>query len=118
MTATLQQENQGRFTPTSLPAGDVIEYVPVEAIIRSASSWALLRAEYEAQMSGRAKGAKGPNFKTWLSHHADRDGSTITTEEIAQAAASADAVPQDLERLMKTLEAISADDPRRRSRSI
>lgn len=112
LTAALRKGFESRVTPLSLSAGDVIEYVPVDAVVPSALDWKELRREHA---NARENGTGAPrDFKKWLTH---AHGVVITPDLLREAISTSDTVPNELEQLMKTLEALSSEVGWRRVRS-
>ena len=102
LTAALRTGLENRVTPYSLKAKDVIEYVPVGSLIDTQALWDTLRAEHAAALVARNRSPK--DFKKWLEA---TYGVVITPDLLREAARGVDRVPHELERLMKTLEAIA-----------
>ena len=102
LTSALRTGVENRVTPYSLKAKDVIEYVPVGSLLDTHASWDVLRAEHAAALAAR-KGAP-KDFKKWLDVTYKV---AITPDLLREAARCVDRVPHELERLMKTLEAIA-----------
>ena len=102
LTSALRTGVENRVTPFSLKAKDIIEYVPVSALLDTHASWDVLRAEHAAALAAR-KGAP-KDFKKWLEVTYKV---AITPDLLREAARCVDRVSHELERLMKTLEAIA-----------
>lgn len=102
LTSALRTGVESRVTPYSLKAKDVIEYVSVGSLIDTHASWEDLRAEHAAALAARNGSPK--DFKKWLEATYKV---VITPDLLGQAARDVDRAPQELERLMKTLEAIA-----------
>jgi predicted ATPase len=103
LTAALRKGVENRVTPYSLKAKDIIEYVPVVSLLDTHASWEDLRQEHASAVEAQKGSPK--DFKKWIEAQY-RVG--ITPDLLrAAAAANVDRVPDELERLMKTLEAIA-----------
>jgi hypothetical protein len=102
LTSALRTGVESRVTPYSLKAKDVIEYVSVGSLIDTHASWEDLRAEHAAALAARNGSPK--DFKKWLEATYKV---VITPDLLREAARDVDRAPQELERLMKTLEAIA-----------
>lgn len=102
LTKALERGVDGRITPHALERADVIEYLPVSSLVPGATSWEELTSQHRHERETVRGTAK--EFKSWLRI---TRGVEITEESLRHAAAGTP-VPRDFERLMKTLEAISA----------
>lgn len=95
----------GRMSPYGLAARDIIEYLPVEALVpKAGKSWQDLRLEHDQALPGldRTKGLHV--FKTWLSKVYKADTSV---PNVRRAAESVIDVPQELWNLGYHLREIS-----------
>ena len=99
--ATLEEGTWDRVTPYGLSKGDIIEYLPVRALVPGNKNWTQLRAAHD---TAQAQGDKR-NFKTWLQGR----GANTTDKAIRDAARAMDSLPPDLARLRTTIDAITAD---------
>lgn len=91
-----------RVTPFGLSRGDIVEYLPIGALVRTEGTWEQLRLLH-AQRKIAAPGSKTPNdFKKWLER--DHEGD-FEVDAIRAAIRRLDALPPDLLRLWKTIEA-------------
>lgn len=104
LTSALDAGLESRLIPYGLSAKDVIEYLPVSEMVSGAASWEELHHEHQAD---KALQKGHPNeFKPWLKA---RKGIAVTEELIQSALDAAPEPPADLEQMMKTLEAVSAE---------
>lgn len=101
LSAALEEGNWGRVTPFGLQLGDIIEYLPVRMLVPGKRSWSDLREAYTSACSQ----GDSRNFKTWLRGH----GGDTSDSAIRRAAGAMDALPDDLARLLKTIEAKTLD---------
>ncbi|MBC7596039.1 MAG: AAA family ATPase [Kineosporiaceae bacterium] len=103
LTSAIDNGLESRLMPIGLSARDVIEYLPVALMVPGAPNWEALRREHaEERESGT--GIPG-DFKKWLSIRKQID---VNESLIRLALESASSAPSELERLMKTLEAVSS----------
>lgn len=103
LTRALDYGLASRLSPAGLEAADIIEYLPVERVVPTATSWDELHDRHREERETRSGTPKG--FKEWLSA---RYRVSFNRDSLLEYAAGLP-VPRDFERLMKTLEAISAD---------
>lgn len=92
-----------RLTPHGLNKADIIEYLPVEAFVAGATDWSALRVEHRQRRNDKPNTPK--DFKKWLAgepHRAD-----FRSDAMRAIIQQLDAVPPDLLRLLKTVEAHS-----------
>ena len=101
LTAALDRGLDGRITPMSLSAGDIIEYVHCKELVPESTSWVQLRADFEAARAASPK--RRPPFKEWLKQKYALE----VTPELLRAAALASPIPREFEDVMNALEAIS-----------
>ncbi len=96
----LESGQAERITPHGLTKGDIIEYLPVQALVPEATSWPDLRSQHRAAKN--EKSGKPNDFKKWLeiTYKADFGADAMTA-----AIKRMDALPADLHRLLKTVEA-------------
>lgn len=101
LTAALDKGVDGRITPMSLSAGDIIEYVRNQELLPESASWEQLRADHEAARARKSKGH--PPFKQWLFE----EYGLFVSEELLRDAALASPIPREFEEIMNSLEALS-----------
>jgi predicted ATPase len=107
LTAALRKGVENRVTPYSLKAKDIIEYVPIDSLLATNATWDGLRAEHATAVE--AQNGSPRDFKKWIEvQHRVR----ITPDLLRDAARDVDRVPDELERLMKTLEGIAHSEYR------
>lgn len=97
----IERGRASRLTAEGFERADIIEYLPIERVIGGYASWSELRAEHQSERQ-KQQGVPG-DFKKWLKL---RKGISFDAETLREYAA--DPPPAEFERLMKTLEAISA----------
>ena len=98
-----------RLTPYGLVARDVIEYLPVEAIVPKADrSWVELRDEHDAARPSldRSKGLH--DFKIWLTR---TYGADVSPQAIRAAAAEVTEVPTEFQKLGYRLREVASRRP-------
>lgn len=102
LTSALRKGVEGRVLPYGLIAKDVIEYVPPGTLIDTDLSWQQLRAAHQEAV--RSTKGTPRDFKKWmeLTYRV-----AITPQQLREAAQSLGTIPTELERLMKTLEAVA-----------
>lgn len=102
---SLKANREHLITPRSLRKGDIIEYLPITALVAPAAgqgkSWDDLRAEHAEALMRRDGAAK--DFKQWI-RMTYKVG--ITDEEVDAGAASMDEVPDEFVELGKLLRAM------------
>lgn len=103
LTRALDRGLQSRLTPMALSKADIIEYLPVDAVVPGASSWDGLREEHGSARATKV-GTPG-DFKRWMTA---RYKVSFGTEELLRFASGV-TVPKDFELLAKTVEAIASD---------
>jgi energy-coupling factor transporter ATP-binding protein EcfA2 len=91
-----------RIDFASLPAEDILDYLPVQAFVPKATSWEQLRKQW-----GRPKNG---NFKKWLNN---THGSVIDNGTITNAVESLDAIPHDLVELLQVILRVATNQPAR-----
>jgi predicted ATP-dependent endonuclease of OLD family len=91
-----------RIDFASLPAEDILDYLPVQAFVPKATSWEQLRKQW-----GRPKNG---NFKKWLNN---THGSVIDNGTITNAVESLDAIPHDLVELLQVVLRVATNQPAR-----
>jgi hypothetical protein len=101
LTAALRKGLEGRVTPYGLSAKDVIEYLPVESLVTRAESWDALKADHSNERTIPRKNAP-TDFKKWL---VARHAVDLSSKNLDRIASALDPIPNEFERLMKTLEA-------------
>lgn len=94
-----------RVYPAALEAADIVEYLPVERLVPGASSWEHLHETYAGYRADRSDGKSALAFKSWLEKTYKADFSPTSLRR----AAAGLPVPLDMERLMKRLEALAAE---------
>lgn len=102
LTTALRRGVENRITPYSLRAKDIIEYVPVSALLGTSASWPDLRGEHATAVAARNGVPK--DFKRWIE---GQYGIEITPDLLRNAARDPSPVPDEMELLMKTLEAVA-----------
>lgn len=104
LTRALQEGLTSRATPYALGEADIIRYLPVSSFVPEADSWSELERRHNEERAAAKPDRMPPSdFKAWM---ADRFKMTITPGLLRDTATTIE-TPQDFERLMKTLEAIS-----------
>jgi hypothetical protein len=103
LSSALDNGLESRLVPIGLSARDVIEYLPVSTMVPGAQSWEALRRDHQQEREF-VKGTPG-DFKMWLGM---RKQIEVDESVIQVALESASSAPSELERLMKTLEAVSS----------
>lgn len=97
LTRALKKGVAPRVEPLGLSARDIIEYLPVEAVVPSASqSWAELRAEHDAQLPNLDPTRGLRDFKRRL---AVRKGGDTSTPAIERAVRQVTETPEEIRRL-------------------
>lgn len=104
LTRALDRGVDGRLSAEGLSARDVIEYLPVERIVPNAVSWDEMHRLHAEDRSSRS--GVPADFKKWLTQ---RYKTEFFEPDLLRYATGVD-VPKDFERLMKSLEARSADN--------
>lgn len=99
----LDYGHSSRMTPLGLGAPDIIEYLPVQRLVPRATSWGELHEQHRAELETSSKTPRA--FKDWLTR---RFKVRFAQEDLVKYAEGVP-VPQDFGRLMKSIEAISAD---------
>ena len=90
-----------RITPHGLGRADIIEYLPVDALVPAGLEWSDLRERHQqARTEAPTKTAR--DFKAWL---CARFGADFGPDAMRSAAAALDVPPPDLLRLLKVVEA-------------
>jgi hypothetical protein len=88
----LQTDSHERIEPYGLNAQDIVEYLPVSALVpRATRSWSELRSDYAA--SPERKGQRKPDFKTWLMR---TQGARFSAYDIKSAVDSLSQVPEEI----------------------
>ncbi|MGV9194617.1 ATP-dependent nuclease [Microbacterium sp. MC2] len=106
LTAALDAGLHARATPYGLGAVDVIRYLPVDALVPGATSWAELDAQHQEELDTAPPDKRPPrDFKKWLELRLKVKIETPRLRQVARGLA----VPRDIERLMKTIEAIGGE---------
>lgn len=106
LTAALDAGLHARATPYGLGEVDVIRYLPVDAIVPGATSWAELDARHQQELETALPDKRPPrDFKRWLELRLKVKTETPRLREVARGLP----VPRDIERLMKTIEAIGGE---------
>lgn len=103
LTRALDYGLTSRLRPEGLPAADIIEYLPVERIVPQAASWEALHELHEEARLGKT--GTPHRFKDWL----ELRYKTKFDEQSLRACAAGVDIPRDFERLMKSIEALSAE---------
>jgi len=98
----IERGRASRLTAEGFERADIIEYLPIERVIAGYASWSELRAEHQSERQ-KEQGVPG-DFKKWLKLRKKVSFDVETLRDYA-----ADTPPAEFERLVKTLEAISAD---------
>ena len=102
LTRALERGLDGRHTPLTLSALDILDYLPVAALVPGATSWTLLRQELASAMGGEPSGTK---FKDWLK---GAKGANLTDQAIREAAESLDRVPEEFTQHLERMRTILA----------
>ena len=99
LSASLDSDDWTSDHPFGLSLGDVIEYLPVRELVPGKKSWAELRSNFEHEVSSNL--TKSRNFKAWLTTR----GAKIADTNVRQAARDWIRSHQDIQLLIKTIEA-------------
>jgi energy-coupling factor transporter ATP-binding protein EcfA2 len=92
-----------RFDVYALSRSDIVEFLPVERLVPSATSWEELRTEHQ-QLRAEATGSTPRDFKRWLTEHRQADfGDDAIVLAAAVAAASP---PEELLGLLARIDSI------------
>jgi len=103
LTRALDRGLASRLSPEGLGAADIIEYLPVDRVVPDATSWRGLHEQHREELLNRRGTPK--RFKDWLTAR----WRTSFSSDALRSYADGVPVPKDFERLMKSIEAISAD---------
>lgn len=80
----LERGVSGRFTPLGLRARDIIEYLPVDALVPAAGrSWEELRQQHDEELAARPTTER--DFKRWLTQRYRGDSSVPAVRAAAEA---------------------------------
>lgn len=102
--SALQAGRGSRVDPYGLSASDIVEYLPVDRLVRRArgQTWPELRAAHAAYTA--PSGKKRQDFKTWLTN---THGGHFDPEDIRAALKYVNQTPADIERLGRRIEDLS-----------
>lgn len=106
LSRALKHGVHGRIDPFGLAARDIIEYLPVEALIPNAGkTWDELRMEHDLALPNldRSKGLH--DFKRWLTK---AYGADTSVSSVRRAAADVESVPEEFQKLGYRLREIGA----------
>jgi len=101
--AKIGQEN--RVKPLGLSKDDIIEYLPPQLVVPSATSWADLSLRFRESVKGEPTGTK---FKKWL---AGQRGGTILPSDVREWARSLGEPPPELAQLLGTIRELATSHP-------
>lgn len=90
---------RSRMAPFGLEKADILEYLPVQAFVSTASSWEALRDEWRAHSQSRTTNSlQARNFKAWLA----ATYSATFDDDLIREAADVATIPDEFVALVRT----------------